>query len=69
MYQFYIDGMLLPVAPEKLTVKIGNQNKTLTLINGEEVGVLKRPGLSKITFSAPILSPGTPAGSKTPPIS
>lgn len=58
MYQFYIDGMLLPVAPEKLTVKIGNQNKTLTLINGEEVGVLKRPGLSKITFSA--LLPAAP---------
>lgn len=58
MYQFYLDGELLPVAPEKLTVKIGNQNKTLTLINGEEVGILKRPGLSKITFSA--LLPAAP---------
>lgn len=51
MYQFYLDGELLPVTPEKMTVKISNQNKTLTLINGEEVNILKRPGLSKITFS------------------
>lgn len=58
MYQFYLDGELLPVTPQKMTIKIGNQNKTLTLINGEEVGILKRPGLSKITFSA--LLPATP---------
>ena len=58
MDQFYLDGELLPVTPDKLTVKIDNQNKTLTLINGEAVDVLKRPGLSKITFSA--LLPAAP---------
>lgn len=52
MYQFYIDGELLPVTPKKVTVKIANQNKTLKLINGEEINILKRPGLSKITFTA-----------------
>ena len=51
MFQFYLDGLLFPVAPEKMTVKIGNQNDTLTLISGQEVGLLKLPGLSKITFS------------------
>lgn len=51
MFQFYLDGLLFPVAPEKMTVKIGNQNDTLTLISGQEVSFLKLPGLSKITFS------------------
>ena len=32
-------------------MKIGNQNDTLTLISGQEVSLLKLPGLSKITFS------------------
>lgn len=52
MYQFYLNGDLLPVTPEKMTIKIANQNKTLNLISGEEINLLKRPGLSKITFSA-----------------
>lgn len=51
MFQFYLDGLLFPVAPEKMTVKIGNQNDTLTLISGQEVSLPKLPGLSKITFS------------------
>ena len=28
MYQFYLDGVMLPVAPAKMTTKIKNQNKT-----------------------------------------
>ena len=52
MFQFYIDGLLLPVTPEKMTVKVGNQNDTLTLISGQEVSLLKLPGLSKISFGA-----------------
>ena len=51
MFQFYLDSLLFPVAPEKMTVKIGNQNDTLTLISGQEVSLPKLPGLSKITFS------------------
>lgn len=50
-YQFYLDGLLFPVAPEKMTIKIANKNKTIDLINGSVAGVLKRAGLSKITFS------------------
>lgn len=52
MYQFLLDGILLPVTPDALNVKIANQNKTVTLINEGEINFLKRPGLSKITFSA-----------------
>ena len=52
MYDFYLGGVLLPVTPASMTVKIANQNKTITLINEGEVNILKRPGLSKISFSA-----------------
>lgn len=51
-YQFYVDDVLLPITPSKLTVKIKNQNKTLNLINEGEVNLLKKPGLSAISFSA-----------------
>ena len=52
MYEFYMDGVRLPVTPSSLAIKISNQNKTLNLINEGQVNVLKTPGLSKISFSA-----------------
>ncbi len=52
MYYFYLDKMLLPIAPSKITTKIKNQNKTLTLINDGEVNVLKKAGLTDIKFDA-----------------
>lgn len=52
MYQFYMDGVLLPVTPSSFTIKAANQNKTVTLINEGEINILKLPGLSKISFSA-----------------
>ena len=52
MYQFYMDGVLLPVTPKSMTLKISNQNETITLINEGEVNIAKLPGLSKISFEA-----------------
>ncbi|AZK48788.1 LysM peptidoglycan-binding domain-containing protein [Paenibacillus lentus] len=49
-YNFYLDGVLLPIAPSKLQTKISNKNNTITLINEGEVNLLKRPGLTEITF-------------------
>ena len=40
-YKMYLDGVLMPITPSKVKVKINNQNKTLTLINGEEINILK----------------------------
>lgn len=52
MYQFYMDGVLLPVTPGAMTIKVANQNKTVTLINEGEINILKLPGLSEISFNA-----------------
>lgn len=49
-YRFYIDKVLLPIPPKKLTTKINSNNKTLTLINDGEVSILKSPGLTELTF-------------------
>lgn len=53
-YEFYIDGVQLPIAPSKLQTKISNQNKTITLINEGEVNVLKKPGLTELNFEVMI---------------
>lgn len=52
MYSFFIDGMELPIAPQKLTVKIKGNNKTLTLINEGDINFLRAPGLTEIAFDA-----------------
>lgn len=56
MYQFYLDNTLLPVAPEKLSLKIKNQNKTMNLINDAEINILKDAGLTEISFECLIPS-------------
>lgn len=49
-YYFYLGNMLLPIASDKLTIKINNKNKTYDLINNQEINVLKSPGLTDIDF-------------------
>lgn len=49
-YELYMGKMLCPVAPSQITIKIKNQNKTMNLINGDEITLLNSAGLSDITF-------------------
>ncbi|MCE4746457.1 LysM peptidoglycan-binding domain-containing protein [Clostridioides difficile] len=51
-YDFYLDGVQLPIAPPKFEVKVTNKNKTVDLINVGEVNILKKEGLSEISFEA-----------------
>lgn len=51
MYNVYLGNMLCPIAPEKIQIKIANQNKTMVLMNGEEINIIKDAGLSEISFS------------------
>lgn len=49
-YDFYLNKCLLPIAPEKLQVKINNANDTATLINEGEINILKTPELTDVEF-------------------
>lgn len=53
-YEFYMDKCLLPVTPSKLTVKINNANKTVSLINEGEINILKQAKLTEIEFECEI---------------
>ncbi len=53
-YDFYLDKCLLPVTPEKLTISVSNQNKTVNLINEGEINILKIAGLTDIEFECEI---------------
>lgn len=46
----YLDGVAMPITPSKIELKIKNQNKTMNLIDGSEINILKEPGLSKASF-------------------
>lgn len=49
-YSFFLDGVLAPVAPSSLETKIRNKNTTITLINEGEVNLLKKAGLTELSF-------------------
>ena len=51
-YDFYMDGMLLPITPPSLNITVGSNNKTVTLINEGEINVLKAPSLVEVSFEA-----------------
>ncbi|WP_125143677.1 LysM peptidoglycan-binding domain-containing protein [Clostridium transplantifaecale] len=54
MYEVYLDDMRLPITPQKIQMKYGNQNKTVELINGEEFNIIRPPGLCEISLDAVI---------------
>lgn len=42
--------LLFPVSPEFINISVKNQNRTISLINGDEINVLSSPGLREIEF-------------------
>lgn len=51
-YYFFIGDTMLPIPPEKMSLKVKGKNKTVTLINEGEVNIIKQTGLSEISFDA-----------------
>lgn len=49
-YHFFVGDLELPYAPSELTISIGSNNKTVNLINGDEINILKNPKLTEIKF-------------------
>ena len=44
--------LTLPITPEELTIKVGSNNKVVTLINEGDINILKCPSLIEFEFDA-----------------
>lgn len=49
-YHFFVGDLELPYAPSKLKVTIGSNNKSVELLNGNDINILKNPKLTEIEF-------------------
>lgn len=54
LYKLYLDGVLFPITPSKITMTINDRDETMELINEGEVNVLKTAGLTDIEFEVTI---------------
>lgn len=59
-YNLYLDGVLFPVTPSKITLKVNGKNETVTLINEGEANILKAAGLTDIEFELRLPNEGYP---------
>ena len=50
-YEIQLGEIVFPVPPEKLEIKIGGQNETMTLISGQEINIPKYRGLRELSLS------------------
>ena len=47
-YQFYLDGVLLPVTPGRMTQTVKSRNGTARLLSGEEINLHEAPALREV---------------------
>lgn len=50
MYKFYLDGVMLPIAPESLKITMKDKDETVDLMNGGTMSILNDPGLTEFEF-------------------
>ncbi len=55
-YNFYFgigsNVLTFPITPSELTIKVGSNNKTVSLISGGDINILKSPSLTEVEFDA-----------------
>lgn len=55
-YNFYFsddgDVLTFPITPGELKIKVGSNNKVVTLINEGDINILKSPALTEVEFEA-----------------
>lgn len=51
MYRFYLDGVLLPIAPPSMKWEIPGRNSSIELADGTEFPVKFPPGITKFSFT------------------
>ncbi len=49
-YEFYMDKILLPVAPDKLVINSKSGNRTINLINEGQASIIKKAELADVEF-------------------
>lgn len=60
-HDVYIKDLLLPIAPEEITTSIKNKNEVVSLINGDDLNLIKKPGLTEFSFDMRLPSVNYPA--------
>ena len=60
-YKMYVDGLLMPIAPMEYKIKIKNKNKVVSLLNGNDLNLIKGAGLTEITTKIRLPSEDYPA--------
>lgn len=51
MYQVFLAGVPLPIAPSKIETKVGSRNKVYDLVDGSQVSIPKGAELTEVEFS------------------
>lgn len=55
-YDFYFGigskVLTFPITPSELTIKVGSNNKTVSLVSGGDINILKSPSLVEVEFDA-----------------
>jgi hypothetical protein len=55
-YNFFFDDegdvLTFPITPGELNIKVGSNNKVVTLINDGDINIMKSPALTEVTFEA-----------------
>lgn len=60
MYQVFLGKMQLPITPSKIETVINGRNETVSLVSGQEINLIKRTGLTDISFEFIIPSQNYP---------
>ena len=69
MYIVFLDDMELPIAPKQIQIKINGKNKTVTLVNESEINILKKAGLTNVSFQIRIPHNPLPFSNNLQPVS
>ncbi|MBQ9604224.1 MAG: LysM peptidoglycan-binding domain-containing protein [Firmicutes bacterium] len=52
MYHFFLGDIHFPITPESFEVKVGSNNRTVNLLSGDDINILRAPMLKEISFKA-----------------
>lgn len=51
MYRFFLNNSEFPIPPKRIRTSVGNRNEVLDIASGQQINLLKSPGLTEIEFT------------------